>query len=242
MSPSSPQKSCYSSRILHENPRLRVIEVQLSPSRTTPFSHANPTVRWRVAADGDVAAPRPVFYNAGEDAATPNQRYPNEHNSNNNQEPSREIVFEILQSRPQHTEEEVKRMLARAVYSTHIGGKMVLENEFCRLWDFQIPPGGGHRSNDLHQHVLPYAFVFLQHGRLRVYKPRLLREEKPGEEDDTELVCLMERQSGEVIWSSISNGGFEEDSEIKLSIPKAVHSVENDCTDSKFREYMIELK
>jgi len=130
------------------------------------------------------------------------------------------------------------------VYSTEIGGEMVFENEFCRLWDFQIPPGGGHRSNDLHQHVLPYAFVFLQYGKLRVYKPRPVSRQ--GKDTDnvngTEHVCFLERQSGEVIWSPIANGGFEDGSETKPDTPKAVHSVENDFSNSTFREYLIELK
>ena len=99
--------------------------------------------------------------------------------------------------------------------------------------------------------------------------------------NNTEYVGVMERQSGEVIWSPIANGGFEleeapkgeEDEDVengdgngnygcendrsnnnnktnikskkwcwKPSIPTAVHSVENDLSDSTFREYMIEIK
>ncbi|OEU11769.1 hypothetical protein FRACYDRAFT_244892 [Fragilariopsis cylindrus CCMP1102] len=237
---------------------------------------------------------------------------------------SREIIFELLGKNddgyhtPKHTKQEVANMMSRAVYTTDVGNHMVFENDYCRLWDFSIRPGGGNRFMDLHHHVLPYAFVFLQHGKLRIYKPATTTpardcnnnnnnnnnddeheivveedKEQTGDNDtytrttgmnnnNTEYVGVMERQSGEVIWSPIANGGFEleeaqqvvEEDDVengdgdgnygccendkgnnnnnnnikgkkwcwKPSIPTAVHSVENDLSDSTFREYMIEIK
>jgi hypothetical protein len=176
---------------------------------------------------------------------------------------SREIIFELLGKNddgyhtPKHTEQEVAKMMSRAVYTTNVGSHLVFENDYCRLWDFSIRPGGGNRSNDLHHHVLPYAFVFLQHGKLRIYKPATTTtttarncnnndehehddehddeheivveedKEQTGDNDtdtrtctcmnnNTEYVGVMERQSGEVIWSPIANGGFELDEEQKV--------------------------
>lgn len=236
-------------RLILENDRLRIWDVR---GFAANLRHDHPTVRWAVAplptggeGEVDVSSPDPVFYAAGEAVRVPDFEP-------DGLEPCREIIFEILQHEPTHTEAEIESLLAAPTYPTAVGGTMVFENELCRLWDFQIPPGGS-RQKDVHQHVFPYAFVFLDGGTLDVFKPARgesaendrtvsgVKIDDDGAGERLEFVCTLEREEGGVVWSDIAHGGFQADGRTP-NVPKAVHSVNNARTDSRFREYLIELK
>ena len=53
----------------------------------------------------------------------------------------------------------------RRSYTTCVGTDLLFENEYCRAWDFYLPPGGGD-AGEPHHHVLDYAFVYVAKGRL----------------------------------------------------------------------------
>lgn len=212
-------------RLLHENPRLRVFELRLAAG-AVPISavHSHPTVRWQVVEAG-ASTPQPRFYAAGETVPVP---MTGAHSG----APYREVVFEIL-SPSTMSEEQVAALLSSSPCSTEVGSSLLLENAHCRCWDFQMPAGGGNR-NDFHLHRLPYAFVCIGRAKLNVYRP--------GEGGDPpKWCCHLEKEDGGVVWSPIVNGGMEADG-ITPRAPAALHSVDNALADVPFREYMIELK
>jgi hypothetical protein len=147
--------------------------------------------------------------------------------------PYREIVFEILSSSPAMSEEEVAALLASSPLSTDVGSALLLENVFCRCWDFQMPAGGGDRGA-FHLHRLPYAFVCIGRAKLNVYRPGVGTP-------DPQWFCHLEKEDGGVVWSPIVNGGMEADG-VTPKAPSALHSVDNALESEPFREYMIELK
>jgi len=49
-------------------------------------------------------------------------------------------------------------MLKAAVYPTTVGTALLLDNPWCRVWDFSLAPG---EENETHQHVMDYAFLYV---------------------------------------------------------------------------------
>lgn len=76
----------------------------------------------------------------------------------------RQVCWEFKQ-RPRRSEAEVHALLSSAIYTTCVGTDLLFENEYCRAWDFYLPPGGGD-AGEPHHHVLDYAFVYVAKGRL----------------------------------------------------------------------------
>lgn len=246
MSDEAPDGMC----LILENDRLRIWDVH---GKAANMHYDHPTVRWAVVplpatggeGETDISSPDPEFYAAGEAVRVPNFEP-------DGPEPWREIIFEILQHKPMHTKAEIESLLAAPTYPTAVGGTMVFKNELCRLWDFQIPPSRS-LQKDVHQHVFPYAFMFLDGGRLDVFKPARgnslednsmvsdVKSDDDGAGERLEFVCALERKEGGVVWSDIAHGGFQADGRMP-NVPKAIHSVNNTRTDSRFHEYLIELK
>ena len=76
----------------------------------------------------------------------------------------RQVCWEFKQ-RPRRSEAVVRALLSSAIYTTCVGTDLLFENEYCRAWDFYLPPGGGD-AGEPHHHVLDYAFVYVAKGRL----------------------------------------------------------------------------
>mmetsp|Transcript_51610 Transcript_51610/g.105055 ORF Transcript_51610/g.105055 Transcript_51610/m.105055 type:complete len:209 (-) Transcript_51610:7-633(-) len=204
--------------VLREVPRLRVLHQTVAAGEVEEVLHHVPAVRWQFSLHPDCAAFAPIFCQAGASASVAAGEW---------------LVFELLQP-PQHTSEQVVQLLRSAKWPTQVGSKLLLENDLCRVWDFRMPPRGGSRL-DFHQHVLSYAFVFLGHGKLEVFKPV-----KEGASISAEHCAVLQRAHLGVVWSERDADLVEADGE-SPKVPGALHSVEN-ALDTEFREYMIELK
>lgn len=207
--------------LLFENERVRVSDLRLSPGesiQTTTLSFH--TVRWQVD-EGHHKGPdgRPVkvddksvifdepgtkcdIENVGKDAY-------------------RQVWFEIKKE-PKRTDEEVQKLLSEAIYTTDVGTKLLLENRWCRVWDFYLEPGEGDPSEP-HHHVLDYVFVYVAKGRLLGYS----HDGKPGLFDSV-------NEDGDVTWFDIPDGA-------KLDVNYA-HGGKNGYADLPMREYLVELK
>eukprot|EP00929_Paragymnodinium_shiwhaense_P101772 TRINITY_DN64945_c0_g1_i1.p1 TRINITY_DN64945_c0_g1~~TRINITY_DN64945_c0_g1_i1.p1 ORF type:complete len:266 (-),score=11.57 TRINITY_DN64945_c0_g1_i1:240-1037(-) len=140
------------SELLLENHRLRILKCTLAAGVAAHVEHAVPTARWRVL-DRTHATPAPIFCRAGEAIHLDNTR---------GGQPMKEVVFQILQQ-PQRTSAELQAWESTRRWSGDLGTDMMLENEYCKLWDFRMLSHGG-SPYDFHQHMLNYAVVFLHRG------------------------------------------------------------------------------
>eukprot|EP00929_Paragymnodinium_shiwhaense_P070504 TRINITY_DN356_c1_g1_i2.p2 TRINITY_DN356_c1_g1~~TRINITY_DN356_c1_g1_i2.p2 ORF type:complete len:217 (+),score=41.48 TRINITY_DN356_c1_g1_i2:116-766(+) len=208
------------SRLLFENDRLRMTSLSVQPGATADVLHSVPTARWRVLDDSQ-PSPKPVFCQAGDELHLDNT---------SGQEALCELVFEILQA-PRKTDAEVAAWEQTKQWQAEPATERSLDNEYCRLWDFRMPPHGGSRLG-FHQHMLTYAFVFLRRGKLHVYVP--------DGDGGAKYTNDLEMEQFGVHWNDVFDGGYEADG-VTPKAPKAVHAVENGL-DTEFREYMIELK
>lgn len=133
----------------------------------------------------------------------------------------RQIWFEIKQE-PTRSEVATQRVLSNAIYPTDVGTDLLLENRYCRVWDFYLPPGGGEPSEP-HHHVLPYVFVYVAKGRLLGFA----HDGRPGLFDSI-------NEDGDVSWFDIPDGA-EQDVDY-------AHGGKNGYPDLPLREYLVELK
>jgi mannose-6-phosphate isomerase-like protein (cupin superfamily) len=149
-------------KTLFQNARLQISDMRLAPGQSGGLDrHEFPTLRWQVG-DGmhrlEGAPPAPV-----KDRETfwvePGQPFRVENCGNSEY---RQICWEF-KSAPKRSEEAVRKLLASAKFSTDVGTKLLFENEYCRAWDFCLPPGGGD-PNEPHHHVLDYGFVYVAKG------------------------------------------------------------------------------
>jgi len=203
---------------LHENPRLRILDVRLQPGSSTSSFLGRPTVRWQVL-DASATTPPPAFHPAGAEFTI----------ANPGQQERRDLVFEILHE-PERNDEEVQQLMAATSWPTAPGQVMMLENRYVRMWDFRSSLGMDRQ--DFHQHVLDNAWVVLGDGSaLNVFSP-----DGQGGARFEKTVAF---HDGFVSWSSVDNGGFAEDG--APLAPKCLHSVDN-AAHAEFREYLIELK
>ncbi|CAE7705960.1 unnamed protein product [Symbiodinium sp. CCMP2456] len=206
-------------RLLFDNDRIRVSDFRLAPGDSFCARHDLPTVRWQVdpgradrgAGAEDDADKKVFFVEAGKEWQL----------KNIGESVYRQVIFEIKQP-AKHTEEQVRDLLARATYSTNVGSELLFENHLCRVWDFWLPPGGG-SFEDVHHHVLDYAFVYVAPGRLL----GSFHDGKPGLFDSV-------NKDGDVTWSYIPDTAPED--------VKFAHGGKNGYDDQPMREYLIELK
>lgn len=208
-----------SSRMLHENPRLRVFDWRAGAAGDVYVTHAVPTVRWLVLSGAD-PTPSPEFFAAGSSA--------------NRRGGSRELVFEIL-GEPRYSEEEVRSVLAAPAWPTDVGSTLMLQNRYVRMWDFRSSKGMN--KHDFHQHCLDNAFVVIGEGHLNVYSPSDLKD--PGAAKAV-FQRAVHFSDGEVSWHSVEHGGYESDGVTPIASAN-LHSVDN-ISSAEFREYLIELK
>lgn len=216
-----------SSILLEENARLRVTE-RVTPPGASPqmVKHKFPTVRWEVY-EASEPTTMPVFYEADSEVEY--------EGVNPTKDPRHDIIFELLDGQPRYSESEIQELREKAKpWTTDVGNELLFENDYVRLWDFR--ESKGMYADDLHLHVLDYAFVVLGEGNLKFYKPDL--------ENNNELVYIKELKFPDrhVEWISLPHGGFEADKKTP-SVPAALHSVGPVDWDSpEFREFLIELK
>eukprot|EP00980_Cylindrotheca_fusiformis_P010212 scaffold2271_cov130-Cylindrotheca_fusiformis.AAC.7 len=203
-------------RVLFDNDRVCVSDVRLAPGESFSTTFIFPTVRWQVDDGLDKTGPvkdKAVFF---EDPAATCELHNNATDS-----VFRQVWFEFKQS-PRRSEEEVKELLARAIYSTDVGTKLLFENEWCRVWDFCLGIGEGDPFSP-HHHVLDYVFVYVARGRLLGYS----HDGKPGLFDSI-------NEDGDVTWNDIPDGAELD--------PKYAHGGKNGFADLPMREYLVELK
>lgn len=209
-------------RLLFENNRIRVSDLRLTSGETIAKTFTYPTVRWQVdegwQKDSDglpvrVNDKHVVFDEAGVSCTI--------ENSSPHGQGFRQIWFEI-KKKPSRSEEEVKKALSEAIYTTDVGTNLLLENRWCRVWDFYLEPGAGDPLAP-HHHVLDYVFVYVAKGRLLGYS----HDGKPGLFDSI-------NEDGDVTWNDIP-AGAEKDVHF-------AHGGKNGYDDIPMREYLVELK
>ena len=115
--------------LLHENPRLRILDVRTQPGCTASARHSLPTVRWQVL-DASAPTPLPAFCPAGTEVSI----------TNRGELERRDMVFELLQE-PRHSEAKVRQLVAASSWPTAPGQVMMLENDLVRMWDFRSSLG-----------------------------------------------------------------------------------------------------
>lgn len=115
--------------LLHENTRLRILDVRTQPGCTASARHSLPTVRWQVL-DASAPTPLPAFCPAGTEVSI----------TNRGELERRDMVFELLQE-PRHSEDKVRQLVAASSWPTAPGQVMMLENDFVRMWDFRSSLG-----------------------------------------------------------------------------------------------------
>jgi hypothetical protein len=206
-------------KLLFENGRVRVSDCRLSAGESLQTTLSFPTVRWQVDAgchkgpdgrtmtvdDRHVVFDEPGICNI----------------ENAGENTFRQIWFEIKKE-PSRTEAEVQKVLSEAVYTTDVGTNLLLENRWCRVWDFYLEPGEGDPMVP-HHHVLDYVFVYVAKGRLLGYS----HDGKPGLFDSV-------NDDGEVTWFDIPAGAEKE--------VNHAHGGKNGYDDLPMREYLVELK
>jgi len=207
-------------KLLFENERLRLSDLRLPAGESIQTTLTFPTVRWQVnpgchkGLDGqpvEVEDKHVIFDESGSDC----------HLENVGPGVYRQMWFEIKKD-PSRTEEEVRKALSEAFYTTEVGTTLLLENRYCRVWDFYLEPGGGDPSAP-HHHVLDYVFVYIAKGRLLGYT----HDGKPGLFDSV-------NQDGDVTWNDIPHGAGKN--------VNYAHAGKNGYDDIPMREYLVELK
>ena len=204
-------------KLLFENDRVCVSDLRLakrgdSIRRTLQY----PTVRWQVNEGiraGDVVVPdKTVVFDEPQTICEI---------ENGGDTEFRQIWFEIKQD-PKRSEEVTRKLLDSAIYSTDVGTELLLENKYCRVWDFYYGPGEGDPLKP-HHHVLDYVFVYVAKGRLLGYS----HDGKPGLFDSV-------NEDGDVTWFDLPDGAEKD--------PNCAHGGKNGYDDIPMREYLVELK
>eukprot|EP00523_Entomoneis_sp_CCMP467_P000691 CAMPEP_0168742900 /NCGR_PEP_ID=MMETSP0724-20121128/13281_1 /TAXON_ID=265536 /ORGANISM="Amphiprora sp., Strain CCMP467" /LENGTH=217 /DNA_ID=CAMNT_0008790477 /DNA_START=63 /DNA_END=716 /DNA_ORIENTATION=- len=212
-------------KLLFENERVRVSDVRLSPGESIQTTLGFPTVRWQVddgwhkggPDDDDDNGPvqvhdkQVIFDESGSICEIENA----------GQEIYRQVWFEIKRE-PSRTEEQVQKALSEAIYTTDVGTQLLLENRWCRVWDFYLEPGEGD-PHEPHHHVLDYVFVYVAKGRLLGYS----HNGEPGLFDSV-------NNDGDVTWFDIPPGAEND--------VHHAHAGKNGYDDLPMREYLVELK
>ena len=223
------------SLLLFSNKRVKVSDFRLLPGQCAEIKHAYPTIRWQVAYDGtaehhlevthmtveisdDIVADRSVFY------VDPNTSWKITNTSSKFE--YRQIVFEILSTEPKYSDEKVKELFDKALYSSNVGTDLVFENHLCRCWDFYLDPGEGGGADTVHHHCLDYVFINIAPSRLLGLHPRTLSLDN--------LLFDSVSQDNQVTWNSITESAPTDE--------KYAHGGKNGYNDRPMREYLVELK
>ena len=122
--------------LIHENPRLRILDCRTQSGCTASTILSFPTVRWRVL-DASEPTPPPAFYPAGTEVST----------TNSGEQERRDLVFEILQE-PRYSDADVRRLMTAACWPTAPGQVLMLENSLVKMWDFRSSLGMDRQDTD----------------------------------------------------------------------------------------------
>jgi hypothetical protein len=212
-------------RSLFENERVRVSDLRLGPGESIRKTLEFPTIRWQV--DQGIQRFRTSQKEHIATKVIPDKTVIFEEQNticeieNGGDSLFRQVWFELKQQ-PRRTEEETKKILSEAIYSTDVGTELLFENKWCRVWDFCLDPDGGDPSKP-HHHVLDYVFVYVAKGRLLGYS----HDGKPGLFDSI-------NEDGDVTWFDIPDGAGQDRNH--------AHGGKNGYPDIPMREYLVELK
>ena len=135
-------------------------------------------------------------------------------------------MFEFQSSEPRHSEEEIKDMFAKAMYSTDVGTDLLFENRLCRCWDFYLGPSEGGGIDTVHHHSLDYVFINVAPSRLLGLHPETLSLD--------DLLFDSVSEDNQVTWNSVPSGAGTDAS--------YAHGGKNGYNDRPMREYLVELK
>jgi hypothetical protein len=222
-------------RLLFENSRVRVSDLRLAKGDSIRHTLEYPTVRWQVDEGIQLITDQwsnPVVseVDACEEPITkiiPDKTviFDNPktecHIENGGNSLFRQVWFEIFQE-PRRSEEETRRILSSAIYTTDVGTELLFENRYCRVWDFYLEPDAGDPSKP-HHHVLDYVFVYVAKGRLLGYT----HDGRPGLFDSM-------NEDGDVTWFDLPDGAEKD--------PHRAHGGKNGYREIPMREYLVELK
>jgi hypothetical protein len=222
-------------RLLFENDRVRVSDLRLNQGESIRHTLKYSTVRWQV--DDGIQL---VTTSEEENHQSSNK---NEMKQIKKVVPDKTVVFENpntvcdivngggdifrqvwfeIKQEPRRSEEETRRILDSAIYSTDVGTELLFENRYCRVWDFFLEPGAGDPSQP-HHHVLDYVFVYVAKGRLLGYS----HDGKSGLFDSVNEDC-------DVTWFDLPDGAER--------MVDCAHGGKNGYEDIPMREYLVELK
>jgi hypothetical protein len=207
-------------KLLFENERVRVSDLRLSVGESIQTTLSLPTVRWQVD-EGCHKGPNGHPVKVDDKHVVFDESGTKCDIENAGKDAYRQVWFEIKKE-PSRTEEEVQKVLSEAVYTTDVGSKLLLENRWCRVWDFYLEPGEGDPSAP-HHHVLDYVFVYVAKGRLLGYS----HDGKPGFFDSV-------NEDGDVTWFDIPIGAGKD--------VNYAHGGRNGYDNLPMREYLVELK
>jgi len=138
----------------------------------------------------------------------------------------RQILFEIKQP-PKYDQEQVDHMLQTSRqlgFSPDVGTELLLDNKFCRVWDFYLEPGEGGGPEFIHHHTMDYVFMLVADSRLLGYH----HDGRPGLFDSI-------NKNNDVLWTFIPPNAF-------LNPQEFAHGGKNGYEDRPLREYLVELK
>jgi len=218
-------------KVLLENERVRIVDIKIEPNHSHVLKFAHPTITWQCtegshsfSLNGSPKTTQVVkdknvcFYPAKSTIDI----------TNTGASVYRQLIFEMLIP-PKYSEAEFQGLIKRALHSTTVGDYIIFENEYCRVWDLVIPPGGG-TVESLHQHVVDYAFV--------PYGPH--PHDLIAHDVNSEVMAEYHFNDGDVKFSHIRNGGFEADGKTLEKWP--THWPENANKEFAFIEALVEFK
>jgi len=221
---------------LFENERCKVLRYVLSPGEEHSAIYPFPTLVWQV---GTAHHKRKIA-----DSPFNEEHLQDKHliflesnraitTKNLGKTPSKQFHVQILQP-PTYSEDQVRTHLSRALYPTKVGDVLLLENEWCRVWSFTLPPGTSkvQPKAAVHQHCLDYLFV--------IYGDHPHPIKVMAHDYNDEIIATLEFSDGDVYYSKVPNGGFEEDGKTLQRWP--THWPENGSDEWEFNEALVELK
>jgi hypothetical protein len=229
----TPAMTLSALRLLFENDRIRVCDLRLKQGESIRRTLEYPTVRWQVdegiqlvQEDGDSLTTVSISTGPVTKVIRDKTVIFEESDTicdivNGGNSVFRQVWFEIKQE-PKRTEQETRKLLDSAIYSTDVGTDLLFENKYCRVWDFYLEPGGTDPIKP-HHHVLDYVFVYVAKGRLLGYT----HDGKPGLFDSVNEDC-------DVTWNDLPDGAEK--------MVDCAHGGKNGYADLPLREYLVELK
>jgi hypothetical protein len=230
-------------RLLFENDRVRVGDLRLKQGESIRHTLEYPTVRWQVDEGIQLVQEEEEYDDDNNNLSTITSQgsftkiirdktviFEDSdtlcHIVNGGSDVFRQVWFEIKQEPKNRSEDETRKLLDNAIYTTDVGTELLFENKYCRVWDFYLEPGGSADptpTTKSHHHVLDYVFVYVAKGRLLGYT----HDGKPGLFDSVNEDC-------DVTWNDIPDGAEK--------MVDCAHGGKNGYADLPLREYLVELK